>query len=193
MSKVYFTTLESEFAKELSAIYAKEGFEVVTEPGPGIEYFVDTTDAYVEGDDKKVGQGVSMEAAAEAYRKNVCEPLMKLEKVIPWMTGKKRIVFINSRKSSISLSEETAGFGHNMSKASINLIMCLTKNGLIKRGYTFRLFDPMAGQVAADLAARSGYGYITRDRFFDDPTDGLDRFDEENLIVRDALGREIPW
>ena len=80
-----------------------------------------------------------------------------------------------------------------MSKASINLIMCLTKNGLIKRGFTFRLFDPMAGQVAADLAARSGYGYITRDRFFDDPTDGLDRFDEENLIVRDALGREIPW
>ena len=88
MSKVYFTTLESEFAKELSAIYAKEGFEVVTEPGSGIEYFIDTTDAYVEGDDKKVGEGISMAAAAEAYRKNVCEPLAKLEAVIPWMTGK---------------------------------------------------------------------------------------------------------
>lgn len=193
MSKVYFTALESEFAKELAKVFEAQGFEIVTEAVPGIEYFIDTTDAYVAGDDKKVGEGISMAAAAEAYRKNVCEPLQKLEKVIPWMTGKKRICFLNSRKSSISLSEETAGFGHNMSKASINLIMCLTKNGMIKRGFTFRLYDPMCGQVSAELAARSGFGYFTRDRFFDDPTDGLDRFDEENLIVRDALGREIPW
>lgn len=193
MSKVYFTALESEFAAELAKVFEAQGFEVVSEPGPGIEYFIDTTDAYVEGDDKKVGEGIDMAAAAHAYRKNVCEPLAKLEAVIPWMTGKKRICFINSIKSSISWSEETAGFGHNMSKASINLILVLTKNGLIKRGFTFRLFDPMAGQVEADRAARVGFGYFTRDRFFDDPTDGLDRFDEENLIVRDALGREIPW
>ena len=120
-------------------------------------------------------------------------PLQKLEAVIPWMVGKKRICFLNSEKSSINRSAETAGFGHNMSKASINLILCLTKNGLIKRGFTFRLFDPLTGAVDAELAARSAMGYFTRDRFFDDPTDGLDRFDEENLIVRDALGREIPW
>lgn len=193
MSKVYFTSLDSAFAKALSALYAAEGFEVVTEAVPGIEYFIDTTDAYVAGDDKKVGQGVSMAAAAEAYRKNVCEPLQKLEAVIPWMVGKKRICFLNSEKSSINRSAETAGFGHNMSKASINLILCLTKNGLIKRGFTFRLFDPLTGAVDTELAARSAMGYFTRDRFFDDPTDGLDRFDEENLIVRDALGREIPW
>lgn len=193
MSKIYFTSLESEFAKALAEVFEAEHFEIVTEPGPGIEYFIDTTDAYVEGDDKKVGEGIDMAAAALAYRKNVCEPLAKLEKVLPWMVGKKRICFLNTVKSSINLSEETAGFGHNMSKAAINLILSLTKNGLIKRGYTFRLFDPMAGQVDAMRAARVACGYFMRDRFCDDPTDGLGRVDEENLIVRDALGREIPW
>ena len=193
MSKVYITKKTSEFALALAQLFEKNGHEVVFEPQAGVEYFIDVTDETVAGDDKRIGEGLDAEAAALAYRKNVCEPIALLEKVLPDMVGKKRICFINSRKSSISLSEETAGFGHNMSKASINLIMCLTKNGMIKRGFTFRLFDPMAGQVAADLAARSGFGYFTRDRFFDDPTDGLDRFDEENLIVRDALGREIPW
>ncbi len=193
MSRVYFTSLESGFARKLAALYEAEGFEITEQPGPGIEYFIDTTDAYVEGDDKKVGEGISRTAAAAAYRLNVCEPLQKLEQVIPWMTGKKRICFLNSPMASINCSTETTGFGHNMSKAAINLILVLTKNGLIRRGFTFRLFDPMTGEVAVDLAARSGYAYFTRDRFQDDFTDGLGRCDEENLIVRDALGREIPW
>ena len=40
MSKVYFTSLDSAFAKALAALYAAEGFEVVTEAVPGIEYFI---------------------------------------------------------------------------------------------------------------------------------------------------------
>lgn len=193
MSKVYFTTLESAFAKELAALLEKEHFCIVTKPEPGIEFFIDTTDAFVEGDDKKVGDGIDMAAAALAYRKNVCEPLAKLEQVLPWMVGKKRICFINSVKSSINYSTEVSGFGHNMAKAALNLIVSLTKNGLIPRGFTFRLFDPMTGQVEAGKAARTACGYFLRDRFFDDPTDGLDRNDELNVIVRDALGREVPW
>lgn len=193
MNKVYFSSLQSEFAKALAELFAARGYEITTQAGPGIEYFIDATDACVEGDDKRVGEGIDMAAAALAYRKNVCEPLAKLEQVIPWMVGKKRICFMNSAKASINSSAETAGFGRNMSKAAINLILVLTKNGLIARGFTFRLFDPMPCEMAADKAARSALGYFTRDRFFDDPTDGLDRADEENLIVRDALGREIPW
>lgn len=193
MSKVYISSLDSAFAKALSKLFEEQGFEIVTEPVDGIEYFIDVTDAYVEGDDKKVGEGIDMAAAALAYSKNVCEPIANLEKALPTMVGKKRICFLNSIKSSINCSEETSAFGHNMSKAALNLILVLTKNGLIKEGFTFRLFDPLTGKVPPENAAKSACGYFMRDRFFDDPADGIGRDDELNLIVRDALGRELPW
>lgn len=193
MSKVYLSSVETAFGKALADLFAQQGFEIVLQAQDGIEYFIDLTDATIPGDDKKVGEGIDAEAAVLAYRKNVCEPIAALEQALPGMVGKKRICFTNSEKSSISRSTEVAGFGHNMSKAALNLILVLTKNGLYEHGYTFRLFDQLEGQVDAELAARSAYGYFTRDRFFDDPTDGLDRFDEQNLIVRDARNREIPW
>ena len=191
MSKVFITKKESEFALELAAAFEKNGHEVVFEPQAGVEYFIDVTDETVAGDDKKVGEGLDAEAAALAYRKNVCEPIALLEKTLPGMVGKKRICFINTVRASVNWSEETAGYGHNMSKAALNQILVLTKNGLIEQGFTFRLFDPMAGRVSAQKAAGSAYVYFTRDRFRDG--DNLFRMDERNLVVRDALGREIPW
>lgn len=193
MSKVYISSLNSAFAKALSELFEAQGFEIVTEPVDGIEYFIDVTDVYVDGDDKKVGEGIDMAAAALAYRKNVCEPVANLEKALPGMVGKKRICFLNSAKSSINYSEETAGFGHNMSKAALNLILVLTKNSLVREGFTFRLFDPLEGKVPAEKAAKIACGYFMRDRFTDDPADGIGRNDELNLIVRDAMGRELPW
>lgn len=193
MSKVYISFLEGVFAKELARLFGEQGFEIVTEPEDGIEYFIDVTDAFIPGDDKKVGEGIDAAAAAEAYRRNVCEPISRLEKALPGMVGKKRICFLNSSKASINASTETAGFGHHMSKAALNLILVLTKNGLLERGFTFRLFDPMEGTVAPDMAAGNACGYFIRDRFTDDPADGLGRNDECNLVLRNALGREIPW
>lgn len=193
MSKVYISSLERAFPKALAQLFEKQGYEIVTQPVEGIEYFIDVTDAYVPEDDKKVGEGISLTAAAEAYRKNVCEPIVNLEKALPGMVGKKRICFLNSVKASINYSTETENFGHNMSKAALNLILVLTKNGLVEKGFTFRLFDPLEGQVAPEKAANIALGYFVRDRFFDDPADGIGRNDELNLVVRDALGREIPW
>ena len=34
MSKVYFTALESDFARELAKVYESQGFEIVTEAVP---------------------------------------------------------------------------------------------------------------------------------------------------------------
>lgn len=193
MDKVYVSSLESEFAKQLALLFQKQGYEIVSKPVEGIEYFIDVTDAYIPGDDKKVGDGIDTKAAVEAYRKNVCEPLACLEKALPGMVGKKRICFLNNGKASINWSTETMGFGHHMSKAALNLIMVLTKNGLLQQGFTFRLFDPMFGQVTPEKAARAACSYFMRDRFSDDSADGVFRNDEQNLILRDAMGREIPW
>ena len=66
MSRVYFSALESDFARALAALFEAEGFETVTEPVPGIEYYIDLTDACVPGDDRRAGEGIDAEAAAEA-------------------------------------------------------------------------------------------------------------------------------
>ena len=191
MSKVYITKKEGEFALALAKVFEEKGHEVVFAPQEGVEYFIDVTDETLAGDDKRVGEGLDAEAAVLAYRKNVCEPIALLEKTLPGMVGKKRICFVNSVRASVNWSEETEGFGHNMSKAALNQILVLTKNGLIEQGFTFRLFDPLCGKVKAENAAGSAYVYITRDRFSDG--DNLFRMDERNLVVRDALGREVPW
>ena len=192
MNKVYFTSLESDFAKALSELFRENGFEITTETGINIEYFIDTTDETAEGDDRAIGEGLSQEAGRESFIKNVCEPLDKLDSCFYYMIGKKRICFLSSKASSISLSEETRGFGHNMAKAALHNILTITKNGLIERGFTFRLFDPMSGEVPAEEAAKSAFVYFTRDRYFDNDAD-KSREDERNLLLRDAKGREIPW
>lgn len=193
MSKVYISSLQTPFAEKLAAMFAAEGYEICHAPEAGIEFFIDVTDEAVPGDDRRVGEGIDAKAAASAYRKNVCEPLARLCEALPGMTGRKRICFLNTARSSISLSTETAGYGLYMSRAALNLILVLSKNGLVEQGYTFRLFDPLEGTVPPELAARSALGYFTRDRFVDDEWDGLGRNDELNLVIRDALGREIPW
>ena len=192
MAKVYFTAAETAFGSALKILFAQQGYEVVSTPQDGIEYFIDTTDAYVESDVRGVGQGFDPDAALEAYRLNVCAPIAELEQVLPLMTGKKRICFVNTKAASINYSEETVHFGHNMAKAALNQILTITKNGLIEKGYTFRLFDPLCGTLAPEKAAGSAFVYFTRDRYDDGP-DNRFRQDERNLIVRDALGREIPW
>ena len=193
MSKVYISSLETLFAEKLAALFEKDGYQICTVPEAGIEYFIDVTDEAVPGDDRKAGEGINAEAAIQAYRKNVCEPLARLSEALPGMVGRKRICFLNSVRSSINLSTETSGYGHYMSRAALNLILVLSKNGLTEKGYTFRLFDPLESTVSPEVAARSAMGYFTRDRFVDDEWDGLGRNDELNLIVRDALGRELPW
>ena len=192
MNKVYFTSLESDFAKALAECFSQNGFEVTTETGVNIEYFIDTTDYHSPLDEKKLGEGISPEAGRECYIKNVCEPLDALDRCLYYMVGKKRICFLSSKASSISLSEETTGFAHHMSKAALHNILTITKNGLIERGFTFRLFDPLTGEYPADKAAKSAFVYFTRDRYFDNDADKT-REDERNLILRDAKGREIPW
>ena len=142
MQNVYFTTLKNDFARGLAAQFENHGYQVVTEPCPDIAFFIDTDSPEVPEEDRQVGEGINVEAAAAAYRKVVCEPLAKLETVLPYMTSPRRICFTNDVRASVNWSAETRGYGRNMAKAALNQILVLSKNGLIEKGYTFRLFDP---------------------------------------------------
>ncbi|MBQ6550157.1 MAG: hypothetical protein IJL78_01980 [Lachnospiraceae bacterium] len=191
MSTVYISSLESDFGKALAKEFEKNGFSVVTEPCGGLEYFIDVTECRLPEDDKAVGMGIDPEVLDRAYQENVVKPLQALEKAFHGMTGAKRICFLSSKDASTNWSEAIKGFGYSMSKGALHNILTITKNTWYPKGYTFRLFDPMTGSLCPEKAAAAAYRYFTNGRYLDD--DDYDRDDEKNLIIRDALGREIPW
>lgn len=191
MSKVYISSLESTFGKELAAQFEKNGYTVVTEPEEGLEYFIDVTDCRLPEDNKTVGSGIDPKVLEKAYEENVCKPLKALEKAFPGMTGVRRICFLSSADASVNASEKIAGYGYSMSKGALHNILTITKNTWLPKGYTFRLFDPMTGSYCPVKAAAAAYRYFTNGRYLDD--DDYDRDDEKNLIIRNALGKEVPW
>ena len=189
---IFFTNTSNPFSRALAGFFTANGDKVTADPSVSADFFIDTTDFRDHGDDRAAGDGIDEEAAMRLFRANVSEPLALLEQILPRMTGKKRICFLTTRDASVNWSTATSGYGRNMAKAALNQILTVSKNGLRERGFTFRLFDPMTGEIPPEKAAASAYAYFTRDRFDDGPG-RLDRDDENNLVIRDALGREIPW
>ena len=189
---IFLTKTDGPFARALAGSFTANGDTVTADPSVSADFFIDTTDFRDPGDDRAAGDGIDAEAAVRSFRANVSEPLALLSEVLPRMTGKKRICFLSSRDGSVNWSTATTGYGRNMAKAALHQILTVTKNGLRERGFTFRLFDPMTDKVPPEKAAASAYAYFTRDRFDDGPG-RPDRDDENNLVIRDALGREVPW
>jgi len=189
---IYFTRIDDEFSRALAARFASRGDEVTTDAARTADFFIDTTDFRDPGDCRAAGGGIDADAAVRSYHENVSVPLALLEQVLPHMTGPKRICFLTTRDASVSWSTATHGYGRNMAKAALHQILTIAKNSLRAQGYTFRLLDPLSGELPAAQAAAAADVYFTRDRFDDGP-DNPARDDENNLIIRDALGREIPW
>ena len=189
---IFFTKTDSPFSRALAGFFAASGDTVTADPAVSADFFIDTTDCRDPGDVRAAGDGIDAEAAVRSFRANVSEPLALLSEVLPNMTGKRRICFLTTRDASVNRSTATTGYGRNMAKAALHQILTVSKNGLRKEGFTFRLFDPMTGEILPEKAAASAYAYFTRDRFDDGPG-RPDRDDENNLVIRDALGREIPW
>ena len=189
---IYFTKTDSAFARALMEQFRSRGHTVTTDPAVSADFFIDTADFTDPGDGAAAGKGIDGQAALRSFHENVSVPLSLLEQVLPGMTGKRRICFLTSKDASVNRSEAVRGYGRNMAKAALHQILTVAKNGLRGRGYTFRLFDPMSGEIPPEKAAASAYAYFTRDRFDDGP-ERPDRDDENNLLIRDALGREIPW
>ena len=189
---IFFTEIESSFSRALAGFFTANGDTVTFDPAVSADFFIDTTDCRDPGDDRAAGDGIDAEAAVQSFRANVSEPLALLSQVLPRMRGKRRVCFLTTRDASVNWSTATTGYGRNMAKAALHQILTISKNGLREKGFTFRLFDPMTGEVPPEKAAASAYACFTRDRFDDGPGKP-ERDDENNLVIRDALGREIPW
>ena len=211
------TCLEKDFGGKLAEIFAREGYKVFAigdKPLEGItllpldaneaaaalngqadrlDFLLDTTDARSPVDTFTIRDGLDAAVIESVYRKNVLRSMSLLEAFLPLLDKgeSKRLFWLTSAEASINETLCTNQFGYNMSKAALHQFIQMTRNKLAPNGYTFRVFDPMESEVSPIAAAESAYNYITRRRGTENNDPNRD--DEENLVFRDAQGRQHSW
>jgi len=214
---VLITCSDTIFGEKLAAVFAREEFEVFalgTKPIKGVtllplapyeaatalkdktgklDFLLDTTDVHSSKDTFTVRDGIDAAVVEQVYRQNVLASMALLEAFLPLLDQgeNKRLFYITNAEASINETRRINNFAYNMSKAALHQFIQMTRNKLASKGYTFRVFDPMDGELSPEAAAESAYNYITRRRGTEnhDPL----RDDEENLVFRDAQGRQHSW
>jgi NAD(P)-dependent dehydrogenase (short-subunit alcohol dehydrogenase family) len=212
------TCFNTIFDKKLAEVFAREGFRVfalegkpadkitilssdpykaageLKEQAGKLDFLADTTDVRHPNDTFTVRDGIDGAVIEYVYRRNVLRSMAILEAFLPLLDeGEgKRLFYLTSAKASINETRRPDHFGYNMSKAGLHQFLQMTHNKLASKGYTFRVFDPMDEEdITPEAAAESAYNYITRRRGMEN-NDPL-RDDEENLVFRDAQGRQHSW
>jgi NAD(P)-dependent dehydrogenase (short-subunit alcohol dehydrogenase family) len=211
------TGLNNAFDEKLAAVFAREGFRVFAmgdkqiekvallpsgareaaaalgEKAGKLDFLLDTTDVRHNGDTFTVRDGIDGAVVEQVYRQNTLRSMALLEAFLPLLDeGEgKRLFYLTRAEASVNETRRIDHFGYNMSKAALHQFMQMTRNKLAPKGYTFRAFDPMDREVSPEAAAESAYNYITRRRGTEnhDPM----RDDEDNLVFRDAQGRQHSW
>jgi len=214
---VLVTSLNTIFAETLAAIFAREGFQVfalgnkpienvtilpldlhkaataLREKTGKLDFLLDTTDVSSPKDSFTVRDGIDGEVVEQVYRQNVLASMALLEAFLPLLDqGEgKRLFYLTRAEASVNETRRIDHFAYNMSKAALHQFIQMTRNKLAPKGYTFRVFDPMDSELSPETAAESAFNYITRRRGTEnhDPL----RDDENNLVFRDAQGRQHSW
>jgi NAD(P)-dependent dehydrogenase (short-subunit alcohol dehydrogenase family) len=211
------TCTNTLFGETLATIFARERFEVfalgikpietvtllpldpqeavaqLKEKAGKLDFLLDTTDICSPKDTFTVRDGMDWKVIEQMYRQNVLVSMALLEAFLPLLDqGEgKRLFYLTRAEASVNETRRIDHFGYNMSKAALHQFIQMTRNKLAPKGYTFRVFDPLDREVSPKAAAESAYNYITRRRGTEnhDPL----RDDEDNLVFRDAQGRQHSW
>jgi len=162
-----------------------------------IDIYIDVSDKRSPADDFTVRGVVNDKVIHELYEANVIRPMALLEAFLPLLEAGegKRLCYITPAEASINETRATDGFGYRMAKAALHNFLQITRNVLVPKGYTLRAYDPMQGKIPPEVppeaAAEAALNYFTRRRGIErgDPL----RDDEDNLVFRDAYGRQHPW
>lgn len=196
--KIYLTSIETAFAKALKDELISRGHEVFVgedlNPLSSLDLFVATEDKKLDADTFTVEDGIKPEIVLESLRVNMIAPIKALEAATPALDNGslKRICFITSHKACVTVCEETSGYGYQMAKAALHQALHLTFNKLRQENYTMRLYDPLEGQIPAESSAYTAAEFFLRSRSYD-PDNKINRNDENNFALYDAMNRHIPW
>lgn len=136
-----------------------------------------------------VTDDVDYDTLLTAYDYLCLGPLRVINVFLPLLEqgAGKRICVVTSKESSNNLCEDTANMAAHIAKAPLNMAMTQLFNGLRPEGYTFRMYCKDLENGRDEWA----FDYFTRNRSYE-PED-LKHSDEERIVMRDWMAREIPW
>jgi NAD(P)-dependent dehydrogenase (short-subunit alcohol dehydrogenase family) len=214
---VLITSINNIFDEKLAAVFVREGFRVfaigdkqienvahlpagaheaaqaLKEKAGKLDFLLDTADFNDPADNFTIRDGIDGAVIENVYRRNVLRSVSLLEAFLPLLDegDGKRLFYLTRAEASINETRRADRFGYNMSKAALHQFIQMTRNKLAPKGYTFRVFDVMENKVPPEAAAESAYNYITRRR--GNENNDQKRDDEDNLVFRDAEGRQHAW
>jgi len=222
MKVVLITDIKKEFDRKLTEVFVREGYKVFTlgenkidgaallpadlsfaaaeikKSADHIDFYIDVSDERSGADNFDVRAGINEKVMKELYDANVIKPMAMLEAFFPLLEAGnvKRICYLTSAQASINETRGSSGYGYKMSKAGLHNFLQITRNALAPKNYTIRVFDPLCDESASaglttDDSAEAAFNYFTRGR-------GVERGDkmrddENNLVFRDAYGRQHSW
>ena len=171
----------------------KEAAGAIEKNAGHIDIYIDVSDKRSPSDNFNVRGGINDNVMRELYDANVTRPMAMLETFLPLLeSGEgKRLCWLTSAEASINETRGTDGLGYKMAKAALHNFLQITRNALAPKGYTLRAFDPVHGEAEPQMAAEAAFNYFTRRRGIE--REDARRDDEENLVFRDAYGRQHTW
>lgn len=141
------------------------------------------------------GQGLDFAAMQQEFNINALGAIRVVEAFLPLMTqGMRRLCFVSSEASSISLAYRQRMFGYCMSKSALNMAVRILFNDLYPEGCTFRLYHPgwvrsyMSGKKSTRADMEPEQAAAKAIPFFLN-----DREDEGRLVLTDYQGLEWPF
>jgi len=200
MENVFITGQKNDFDKRLAEIFIREGYNTYIADNKdsckkieSIDLYIDVTDERNPDDNFSIRDGLNEELIRSVYEANVLGSMKMLEAYLPLLDagGGKRLCFLTAAEASINETREINGFAYKMSKAAMHNFFHMISNRLSPAGYTFRIFDPMHGDIDAKASAEGAFNYFTRRRGIEQNNPLRD--DETRLVFRDAFGREHTW
>ncbi|MBR1931886.1 MAG: hypothetical protein IJ833_10535 [Lachnospiraceae bacterium] len=138
---------------------------------------------------KTIWDGIDESVLLDILSYNVNNVLQTVRAAIPFLRkgALKRIVLLTDPTASIRETDEETDYAYHMSQAAAGMIMKILFNTYRPEGFTFRCY--------ADDGRRAGISaceYLLTEQSYIE-TDDYIHSDENRLVMRDGLLREISW
>lgn len=153
--------------------------------------------AYMGGPNSSTFKGdlpIDFDLLEYSFKTNSLGALQVMEIFLPLLARgeMKRICFVSSEISSVTMMHRDGGFRYAMTKTALNVAARTMYNQLFDEGYTFRMYHPGWMYHVNPDGTRAPGGDTDPD---DSAAEGIrqflsDREDEQRLVLVDYLGKE---
>ena len=167
----------------------KNALECIEEAEGSIDILVLSAGKHCE-QDGRITDGHDYEALLDTVDENINGAVQVVRATLGLLrkgTGK-RIVLLTEEDSSINLNKQKQDYGYLMSLAALNMLQKQLFNELRPEGFTFRCYAFGSGEKKGI----SPVDYIKMQLCYD-KDDAYIHSEENRIVMRNGMLRELPW